>query len=303
MNTFMTLLKREWLEAKTPFFWFQIGALALLALFGLLLLMASGTADVEIHIQSDGVSPITHFFINNWSEQDWDEHMLLFRNLITAPFYLIYLIAALFMLLGALHDERKDRSVLFWKSLPVTDLETVLAKLVMAAWIAPLVLIACAVAGQILGLVGLSIFVWRGELGDASLLWWHSGLLMGALQLLLGFLIQGLWTLPILAWLLLVSVSVPRMALLWALALPIIPVMLEATLFQTRVLATGIAKHIEPAALPNLFFTQEDRIMPVVRTVGDQLALLLNPDLWIGLIIGAALLYAAARIRGINNEL
>ncbi len=302
MTAFLTLLKREWLEAKTPFFWFQVGALALFVLLGLLLLMISGSADVEIHVQSDGVSPITHFFINEWSEQDWQERMLLFRNLITAPFYLIYLIAALFMLLGALHDERKDRSVLFWKSLPVTDLETVLAKLVTATWIAPLVLIACTVAAWIFGLAGLSIFVWRGELGDASLLWWHSGVLMGAFQLLLGFLIQGLWILPILAYLLLVSVSVPRMALLWAVALPIIPVMLEATLFQTRVLATGIAKHLEPAALPN-FLTQEDRIMPEVFTVGDQLALLLNPDLWIGVAIGAALIYAAARVRGINNEL
>lgn len=301
MNVFVTLLKREWLEAKTPFFWFQLGALALLTLFGLLLLLISGEADVEIHIESEGVSPITHLFINEWSEQDWQERMLIFRNLVTAPFYLIYLIAALFMLLGALYDERKDRSVLFWKSLPVTDLQTVLAKLVMAAWIAPLVLIACTIAGQLLGLAGISIFVWRSELGDASLLWWHSGVLMGAFQLLLGFLIQGLWTLPILAYLLLVSVCVPRMALLWAVALPIIPVMLEATLFQTRVLATGITKHIEPAALPN-FLSQEDRIMPVVRTIGDQLALLVNPDLWIGVIIGAAFIYAAARVRGINNE-
>ena len=302
MNTFATLLKREWLEAKTPFFWFQLGALGLFTLLGLLMLLISGTADVEINIQSEGVSPITHFFINEWSEQDWQERMLVFRNLITAPFYLIYLLAALFMLLGTLYDERKDRSVLFWKSLPVTDLETVLAKLVMAAWVAPLVLIACTVAAQLLGLVGLSIFVWRGELGDASLLWWHSGVVMSTFQLLLGFLIQGLWTLPIMAYLLLISVSVPRMALLWAVALPIIPVLLEATLFKTRVLSTGIAKHIEPAALPNVL-RGDDRIMPVVSTVGDQLALLINPDLWIGVIIGAALLYAAARVRGINNEL
>jgi len=302
MSIFLTLLKREWLEAKAPFFWFQVGALALFALFGLLLLLIGGSAEVEVHIQSEGVSPITHFFINEWSEQDWQERMLIFRNLATAPFYLIYLIAALFMLLGALYDERKDRSVLFWKSLPVTDLQTVLAKLVTATWIAPAVLIVCAVLAQLLGLVGLSIFVWRGELGDASLLWWHSGVLMGAFQLVLGFLIQGLWTLPILAYLLLVSVSVPRMALLWAIAVPVIPIMLEGALFQTRILATGIAKHIEPAALPN-FLGSDDRIMPVVSTVGDQLALLLSPDLWIGVIIGAAFLYAAARVRGISNEL
>ncbi|TNF87498.1 MAG: hypothetical protein EP301_06670 [Gammaproteobacteria bacterium] len=302
MNAFMTLLKREWLEARAPFFWFQIGALVLFALVGLLALMIGGFAEFEVHMQSDGVSPITHLFINEWSAQDWQERMLVFRNLATAPFYLIYVIAALFMLLGALYDERKDRSVLFWKSLPVTDLQTVLAKLVTAAWIAPMVLIVCAVLAQILGLIGLSLFVWRGELGDVSLLWWNSGVLMGAFQLALGFLIQGLWVLPILGYLLLVSVSVPRMALLWAIALPVVPVLLEGAIFKTRVISTGIAKHIEPAALPN-FLGSDDRIMPVVSTVGDQLALLLNLDLWIGVIIGAAFLYAAARVRGISNEL
>ncbi len=302
MNPFITLLKREWLEAKTPFFWFQVGALGLFALFLTLALMVGGFADVEIQVQSDGVSPISGFFIDEWSEQDWQERMTVLRNLISTPFYLIYMIAALFMLLGALYDERKDRSVLFWKALPVTDLETVLAKLVTAIWVAPVIVVICVALAQIIGLLALTGLVWIRDLGDAWLLWWHSGLLTGTFQLLLGYAIQGLWMLPITAYLLLVSVSVPRMALLWAVGLPVIPVMLEAALFQTRVISTGIAKHIEPAALPN-FFGQDDRIMPVVRTVGDQLSLLMTADLWIGVLIGAAFLYAAARVRGISNEL
>lgn len=302
MNTFTTLLKREWLEAKAPFFWFQLGALALFALFGVLALMIGGFGQLDLHIQSDGVNPGAALFINEWSEGDWERRMLVFRNLVTTPFFLIYVIAALFMLLGALYDERKDRSVLFWKSLPVTDLETVLAKLVTAAWVAPLMVIGCALAAQILGLMALSVFVWRAELGDAALLWSNAGLITGAIQLLLGFLIQGLWTLPILGYLLLISVSVPRMALLWAVALPVIPVLLEGALFKTRVLANSISKHLEPAALPN-FIGADDRIMPVVVTMGDQLALLLRADLWIGVIVGAAFVYAAARVRGISNEL
>jgi len=302
MNTFMTLLKREWLEAQAPFLWFQVGALGLFALFGLLALMLGGFAEVEVHIQSEGVSPVPSFFLNDWSDQDWQERMRLFRSLAIAPFYYVYLIAALFMLLGALYDERKDRSVLFWKALPVTDLQSVLAKLVLAAWIAPVVLIVCAVMAQLLGLIGLSIFVWRGGLGDAWLLWSHSGVLTGAFQLALGFLIQGLWTLPLLAYLLLVSVCVTRMALLWAIAVPIVLSLLEGIIFRTSILSTSIAKHIEPAALPDSL-GRSDRIMPVVTTVGDQLSLLLNPGLWVGVIIGAAFLYAAARVRGINNEL
>lgn len=302
MNRILTLVKREWLEAKTPFFWFQVAALATLVLLSVVALMVTSVADVEIHMQSDGSTPATLFFIDQWSEQEWAERAMVFRNLVSAPFYLIYVASALFMLLGSLYDERKDRSVLFWKSLPATDLETVVSKLVIAVWVAPLVMIACALVAQFLLLIFMSGFIWSRELGDAWQLWSHSGLLLGGFQLLLGFFIQSFWVLPVVAYLLLVSVSVPKLTLLWALLLPIIPGMLEYVLFRTQVLATGISKHIEPAALPN-FIGDDERIMPVVTTVGDQLALLLNPDLWIGVLIGAALLYAAARVRGINNEL
>ncbi len=302
MNSFLTLIRREWLEARLPFFWFQLAALAALVLIALVALLVTGFADVEIYLQSDGTTPANHFFINQWTDQDWAERMLIFRNLAAAPFYLIYVVSALFMLLGSLYDERKDRTVLFWKSLPVTDLETVLSKLVTAIWVAPLVVIACTLLAQLFLLILFSGFVWSRELGDAWLLWWHSGLLLGAFQLLLGFLIQGLWVLPVVGYLLLVSVSVPKLTLLWAVLLPIIPGILEYVVFRTRVLATGISKHLEPAALPN-FTGDDERIMPVVTTVGDQLALLFNPDLWIGVLIGAALIYAAARVRGINNEL
>lgn len=302
MNRFLTLIRREWLEARLPFFWFQLAALAALALIALVALLVSGVADVEIQLQSDGPTPVNPFFFDQWTDQEWTARMMAFRNLVGAPFYLIYVVSALFVLLGSLYDERKDRSVLFWKSLPVTDLETVLSKLVTALWVAPIVVVVCILLAQLFLLVVLSGFVWSHGLGDAWQLWWHSGLLSGALQLLLGFLIQGLWVLPVAAYLLLVSVSVPKLTLLWAVLLPIIPAILELVVFKTRVLSIGISKHIEPAALPN-FTDDDDRIMPVVTTVGDQLALLINPDLWIGVLIGAALLYAAARVRGINNEL
>ena len=302
MSTFLTLMKREWLEARLAFFWFQAATLAALALISVLALVMTGFADIEIHFESDGVQPANYFFINQWTEQDWLERMGLFRTAFSAPFYLVYLASALFMLLGSLYDERKDRSVLFWKSLPVTDLETVLSKLALALWAAPLVMIACVVLAQIFGLTVLSILVWSRDLGDAWQLWWHSGLLASTVQMLLGFFIQSFWVLPVAAYLLLVSVSVPKMTLLWALLLPVVPGILEYVLFRTRVLSTGITKHLEGAALPD-FLGDEERIMPVATTIGDQLALLIHPDLWTGVVVGSLLIYAAARVRGINNEL
>ena len=121
MNAFLTLLKREWLEAKTPFLWFPVAALAVLVSVSLLALLIWGFGEVNVYIQSEGDASSSFLFINQWSEQDWLLRMTSFRSMVAAPFYLIYLAAAVFMLLGALYDERRDHSVLFWKSLPVSD--------------------------------------------------------------------------------------------------------------------------------------------------------------------------------------
>jgi len=302
MNAFLTLLKREWLESKTPFLWFPVAALAVLAAVSLLTLLIWGFGEVNVYIQSDGTTSSSFLFINQWSERDWLQRMTSFRSLLATPFYLIYLASAGFMLLGALYDERRDHSVLFWKSLPVSDLTTVLSKLVLAAWVAPAVVIVCAVTAQVFLLGLFSLYLSGSEIGDPWLLWQHAGLIGGAVQLVLGFLIQGLWVLPIAGYLLLVSVAVPRQPLLWALVIPVPIAIIEYGVLRTRMLADFIARHTEPAALPN-FTGDDDRIMPVAHSVVDQLALLLSPDLWLGVLIGAALLYGAARLRAFRNEL
>ncbi len=301
MSAFLTLLKREWLEARLAFFWFPVGALLLFVLIGLAMLAISGYGRIEVIIESDG-APASLFFPSHWSGQDWNERLTALRNGVVGPFYLLYSIAALFVLLGALHDERKDRSVLFWKSLPVSDLATVASKIVLPLWVAPLVVIACVVAAQVFLLALLAAYLAGNGLGDPWLVWRHSGLISGTLQLLLGFLIQGLWVLPVAAYLLLVSATASRMILLWALAVPVAGSILEFTTFGTRHLSAAFSRHLEPAALAS-FQGGDGRIMPVATTAADQLTLLLNPDLWAGVVIGAALICAAAWLRGARNEL
>ena len=54
--------------------------------------------------------------------------------------------------------------------------------------------------------------------------------------------------------------------------------------------------------MPDLF-GDDERITPVAASVGDQLALLLSADLWLGVGLGLAFLYGAVRMRGIRNEI
>lgn len=301
MSRFITLLKREWLEARLPFFWLPLGALAFLVIVTLLGLAISGVGDFSITISSSG-DAATSIFIDSWTDREVAEHMTDFRTVVTAPFYVIYAVSALFVLLGALYDDRKDRSVLFWKSMPVSDLETVASKYVLVIWIAPLVMLACALLAQIfLLLVGTS-FIAAQDLGHPGRLWLHSGLIGGTIRMALGFLIQGLWVMPVAGFLLLVSATASRLTLLWALVIPIGASIAEYVIFRTQILSSAINKHLEPAALPN--FTGDDgRIMPVLTTIGQQLTLFISSDLWLGVMVGLAFLYAAVRMRSIKNEL
>lgn len=301
MKPLLVLIGREWLEARTPYLWLPLATLAILVGLTLLMLLVSGFGEFSVQISADGQAP-NYFFINQWSDRDWIERMTSFRTYTATPFYLLYLAAAAFVLLGALYDERRDRSVLFWKSMPVSDLVTVASKLLPALWLAPLVIVGCALAAQLFLLSVFSAHLAGSELGDPWLLWQNAGLVGGTVHLLVGFLIQGFWILPVAGYLLLVSVAVSRQPLLWAVLLPIPLAIVEYVAFGTRLLADFISRHLEPAALPN-FTGDGDRIMPVIQSLGDQLALLVHPDLWLGVIVGAGLVYGAAWLRRHKNEL
>jgi ABC-2 type transport system permease protein len=301
VRAFTTLLKREWLEARVAFLWIPVGVLAFFAAASVLGALVSGFGEIHLsYSSSENQSP--WFFVDTWTDLQVEERMTAFRTLVTAPFYGLYLIAAVFVLLGSLYDDRKDRSVLFWKSLPVSDTATVASKLIVPVVIAPLVMLACALAAQLFVLGLGTAFILLNDLGDPWRLWLGAGLIGGTLTNVLGFLLQVIWSLPVTAFLLVVSAAAPRLTLLWALLVPVCLGIAEYIVFQTSYLSSHLSKHMEPAALPN-FLADEERIMIEPTSVTEQLALLVNPEFWLGGAVGVALLFAAVKLRGINNDL
>src|SRR5437867_8784109 len=62
-------------------------------------------------------------------------------------------IVGVFYCLDSLHGERRDRSILFWKSLPVSDLTTLLSKVTIPLAVLPLVTFAIVVVTQFIMLL------------------------------------------------------------------------------------------------------------------------------------------------------
>jgi ABC-2 type transport system permease protein len=144
---------------------------------------------------------------------------------------LIGVIVGVFYSLDALHGERRDRSILFWKSLPVSDLTTVLAKASIPLVVLPALVFAITVALQLVMRV-LSVAVTAVHGAGATV---ESGLPLFEMQLVLlyGLAVITLWLAPIYCWMLLVSGWARRAAFLWAVLPPLALTAVERMIFGT----------------------------------------------------------------------
>jgi ABC-2 type transport system permease protein len=204
------------------------------------------------------------------------------------------LVVAVFYCLDALHGERRDRSILFWKSLPVSDLNAVLAKASIPLVVLPLVTFSITVVTQLIMLL-LSTMVLLGDVPGIATLWTQLSLFQTSLLLLYHlFAVHSLWYAPFFGWLLLVSGWARRAPFLWA-GLPLLAIgIVEKIAFNTSHFAAmleyrlgGSAEAvIAPGTVP---------MDPMTHvTPGHFLS---NPGLWLGLAIFAAFLAASVRLR------
>ena len=132
------------------------------------------------------------------------------------------ILVGIFYCLDALHGERRDRSILFWKSLPVSDLTTVLSKAIIPFVILPLIIFVTTVVLQLIMLL-MSSAVLLATGAGVTTLWARLPLFQMQLVLLYGLIVLALWHAPIYAWLLLVSGWARRAAFLWAV-LPLVAI-------------------------------------------------------------------------------
>src|SRR5947209_221287 len=121
----------------------------------------------------------------------------------------VVFIVGVFYCLDALHGERRDRSILFWKSLPLSDRTTVLSKASIPLVVLPLYIFAIIVAAQLIMLM-LSTVVLLGSAQGLAMLWTHVKFVRSTLALLYALIAIALWHAPIYGWLLLVSAWVRR---------------------------------------------------------------------------------------------
>ena len=192
------------------------------------------------------------------------------------------LIVAIFYCLDALYGERRDRSVLFWKSMPVSDWTAVLSKMAVPLVVLPVITFAITIATQLIMLLTTSAFLsMKGQ--SVAALWNLPWLQMTSGLLYHLITVHSLYYAPIFGWLLLVSAWAKRLPFLWAFLPPAAIAVIEKIVFNTSHLSATLGARISggmevgPAAGG----------MTMMPWPSHPLEFLTRPGLWIGLAVAA----------------
>ncbi|MEM6638557.1 MAG: hypothetical protein AAF610_01505, partial [Pseudomonadota bacterium] len=224
-------------------------------------------------------------------------------------FLLVGMVVVFFYSLDALYGDRKDRSVLFWKSLPVTDTQTVVSKLLTALIVAPVIGIVAVLGTTILSMIVASIAAMFQGVNPFGLLWTEVPFFRIVLSMVSLGLGMSIWFLPFVAWLFFASAASTRTPFLIALLVPAGVAFAEKVAFNTSVFLETISNYAG-----GFFENFGERMAEFgIRHNGgnfddfvvngdlpgpmDVVSALLDPALLVGLVIAAALLFLTIRMR------
>ncbi len=303
INHYIALMKREFWEHRS--IWVTPIAIASIVTLGTLTaLMFAGEFAQELDVAIFGAQNIagdteraavlTGFFVGS----SW-------------LFLIALSILTIFYALDSLYAERKDKSILFWRSLPVTDAETVISKLATAVILIPAVTIAGIIATHIVNLIVTSIWVSAKGGSPGTLIWGSVPLLDNWFAAIVVIYAMAVWMSPFLGWFLFVSAWTKRAPLLMAfLPLVLIP-MIEGIFFRSAHFAEAVWGR--SAQIPIFAGIDMERFFDEghARMSEEMVSLLAHLDIgkfltsidtWIGIVVCGLLTTAAIYVRRYRDE-
>ena len=221
-------------------------------------------------------------------------------------------VLTVFYALDALYAERKDKSILFWRSLPVTDAETVISKLVTAVLVIPAIAIAGIIVTHLVNLVITSLWVASKGGSAGTLIWGSVPFFDNWMATILVIYATAIWMSPFLGWLLFVSAWTKRAPLMVAfLPLVLIPmiegIFLRSAHFAEAVWGRGAKIPLFQAGIDVEEFFDEEHLQLSEEMVSllahiDLGRFFSSVDTWIGIVVCGLLTTAAIYVRRYRDE-
>ena len=333
-NKFKLLLRREFWEHKGGFFWAPLvaGIVSLVLLLGVIAAFEIKVApEISKHgqmVTDDG----TRIKMNGLDLDALSKHMSpadmkqlggavdLSLYLASMWPFIVLGFVMFFYCLGSLYDERKDRSVLFWKSLPLSDGATVLSKVFSATVVLPTIAAVAAILTMLGYLAIMSLFMLYHGGNPLQLLFGAGSPLTVAGNLLAMVPVYAVWSLPTVGWLMLCSAWARRVPFLWATLLPVVATLLLGWItlmdaidqgsfvwflqnVSSRVLFSGVPGTwidvVDTSAFQHIDGPED---ISSAIGVGTMYTAFLSAKMWAGALAGAAMIFVAIRLRRWRDE-
>ena len=318
LRTFGWLLRREFWENKGGFFWAPVIAGIVVCTLALLASTAGALRMMSIEGRENFVKPAGEALSEHADKLGLVGDGSLLSGVGVVGLVLGFVV--FFYCLGSLFDDRRDRSILFWKSLPVSDVSTVLSKLAWALVLAPVlaVLVGIAIGAVLMCINAVMMSIMGGTTAGGWAMLSNSHPLRMVFNALSVIPVYACWALPAVGWLMLCS-AFARSRFLWAVLVPV----LTATLLSWSAILPGISMPHGKiwyvlvyrgllSVVPGTWYIDGGLVGRLAATAGtienpEDVARVLDlthvwhifgsADIWIGMALGAAMIVAAIWLR------
>ncbi|MCH7670589.1 MAG: hypothetical protein IIC59_07115 [Proteobacteria bacterium] len=271
---FRALLKREMLEHRNLFIVAPVILAGLVLLFSVWAMTRMGQDLISVGIEYmallfNGLSPL---------------EMAPIFMFLAIPFIGVFYLCAIIYLMNSLYQDRQELSILFWQSMPVSNLNTVLSKLVTIGIVAPLFYIATMFVLYVIAMLWLTILGWSYDIEVAGLGYMFLAAVASLIFVYLSIITTTLWLLPTIGWVILFSAFAKRTPIMWAIGVFILVGFLEEFIFGTQFLGNFVESRSTPTQYLILDFQ-------------DVVERLINYDMLFGILVGSILLAGAVYMR------
>ncbi|MFL2692771.1 MAG: hypothetical protein EVA48_03955 [Gammaproteobacteria bacterium] len=299
ITVFFTMIRREIQEHKVAFIY---------APFAVALVLCFVIASVYFGITDIQTNEFN--FSTEIYDEDYQEAMLLASpeakaRVIRAgliflglPILLTVGFGLLAYSLSTFADERKDKSLIFWRSMPVSDLTTVFSKLLFVIFIVPLLVMPNIILLQSVAMLSASIYFVSNDIVPFSYLW-TSYFLTDWFRIIFSLWAQALWSLPIFLWLMFAGTYARRPVI--GAAVPLVAtIVLERIIFKTNEVWGFIDNRLGFWSRADSFPIALEEIRVV--DISDIILMLSTQAFWIGMIASAILVAGIVYTRSTNND-
>ena len=308
MKSLAMLSRREFWEHRIIFVVLPtiITGFFLLMMLLTLLVSATDAVDMNVDIQSDqdlvffndsmkvdNIYAFVLYQLEGRSAEERAQYINAGLQALGGPLIGILWFVMFFYLLYSLYDDRRDRSILFWKSMPVSDAMTVISKLVTGVWLVPLIYLLGVAILQLAAMGMLSFATLGTEISMWETVWVPASIFSNWIRYLGALMFYSFWALPFFGWLVAVSAYAKSVPLVWVLGVPLALTIVERVVADESLLANWMWDHIVPIS----FLNQE-------QSVTDNIwSLLLSLQMISAVAVGGVLIFIAILLRGKADEI